>query len=54
MEQCLRSQKYKKCITLSSNETEYIITIETCKEFLWMKKCLEILRFKEKKVYFIL
>lgn len=39
--------KLKKCFTISTIEVEFIVTIEACKELLWMKKSLNELVFQQ-------
>jgi len=39
----------QKCIALSTNEVEFIVIIEACKELLWMKKFMQELGFQQQR-----
>lgn len=41
--------KLQKCVALSTTETEFIATTETCKEILWMKRLLHELGQEQQK-----
>ena len=39
--------RLQKCVALSTTEAEYIAVAEACKEFLWMKRFMQELGFKQ-------